>query len=44
MGSTSKLNDEDIAALSAESPVRELLEFLGELKESRAKSVVASTP
>jgi len=39
-----KLNDDDIAALRVESPVRELLEFLDELKGSGAKSVVAATP
>jgi hypothetical protein len=39
-----KLNTDDIAALRVESPVRELLEFLDELKGIGAKSVAAATP
>jgi len=39
-----KLNDDDIAALRVESPVRELLEFLDELKGSGARSVATATP
>jgi len=39
-----KLNAADIAALRVESPVRELLEFVDELKGSGAKSAAAATP
>ncbi len=39
-----KLNDDDIAALRVESPVRELMEFLDELKGSGARSVATATP
>jgi hypothetical protein len=38
------LNQEDIAALRDEPPVRELLEFLNELKASGATAIAAAAP
>jgi hypothetical protein len=38
-----KLNENDISALRAESPVRDLLKFVDELKSSGAKAVTAAT-
>ncbi len=39
-----KLNDDDIAFLRNESPVRDLLEFLDEVTGSEAKALAAPTP
>ncbi len=38
------LNADDIAALRNESPVRELLEFIDELRASEAQAVATATP
>jgi hypothetical protein len=36
------LNDNDVAALRSESPVRELLEFIGELQRDGVLTTVGS--